>query len=384
MTKYALRDTGLAIICGLPVLALLFTCLRIYGRRKLKAKLGWDDWLIVTATILSFALIGPSVKNYYMWHIGMHIWEVNPRELEPDYDDYYPVLLSFNLLNLPIVPLVKASIIMLLLRVGSVIPSIRRALYAILVFNVGVMVIPWCFFIFMCPPRTGNTWAPRTFGGLHCVGRDRLGEMLIFVTCANLLTDLLIFPIPFLIMHKMMNTNIRTRVIVILLFASSLFVTALGAAKIYTSYRDRLFRSSKPDWTYPIDFCVNHAENNVAIIVGCVPALRGLISRWVGRRGSSTEVDFVYGTRNAAAAAMSPIQDEPFSPRTDYTDPEKLEKDVLVATEVQVNNSHTKSNSSHTFDSKLSETTTAVAERKPSSRSSAELVPPVPPKDLGT
>jgi hypothetical protein len=58
-------------------------------------------------------------------------------------------------------------------------------------------------------------------------------------------------------------------------------VTSIGAAKIYLSYRDRLFTEFKPDWTYPIDFCINHIENNVAIIVANIPILRGLVTRWV-------------------------------------------------------------------------------------------------------
>lgn len=58
-------------------------------------------------------------------------------------------------------------------------------------------------------------------------------------------------------------------------------VTGIGAAKIYLSYRDRLFTLFKPDWTYPIDYCINHIENNVAIIVANIPILRGLVTRWI-------------------------------------------------------------------------------------------------------
>lgn len=58
-------------------------------------------------------------------------------------------------------------------------------------------------------------------------------------------------------------------------------MTAIGAAKIYLTYRDRLFNSYKTDWTYPIDYCISHIENNVAIIVANIPILRGLVTRWV-------------------------------------------------------------------------------------------------------
>lgn len=189
--------------------------------------------------------------------------------------------MAFNLLNIPILPLVKASIILLLLRAGSIITWLKKVLYCILVFTVGSSLIPWFLYIFICPPRTGNTWAPRTFGGLHCMGRHRMGEMLIWVTCANLLTDLLILPIPFIIVRRMMSARLRSRLVVLTVFTCSLAVTGIGAAKIYLSYRDRLYTLFKPDWTYPIDFCINHIENNVAIIVANIPILRGLVTRWV-------------------------------------------------------------------------------------------------------
>jgi hypothetical protein len=189
--------------------------------------------------------------------------------------------MSFNLLNLPILPLVKASIILLLLRAGSVIEWLKRVLYAILIFTVGSALIPWFLYIFVCPPQTGNTWKPRTFGNLHCMGRHKMGEMLLWATCANLFTDLLILPIPFIIVRRMMSARLRSRLVVLAVFTCSLAVTSIGAAKIYLTYRDRLYFLYKPDWTYPIDFCINHIENNVAIIVANIPILRGLVTRWV-------------------------------------------------------------------------------------------------------
>ncbi|KAF2873047.1 hypothetical protein BDV95DRAFT_627833 [Massariosphaeria phaeospora] len=281
MPSYPLQVTCLAVIASTPILASVFVALRIYTRRKLSLRLGWDDWLIILPSVLSIALIGPSYKHVKMWHVGVHIWDVPSNEIEPDYDAYYAVVMAFNLINIPILPLVKASIIMLLLRAGSVIEWLKKVLYAILIFTVGSSLIPWIMYIFICPPRTGNTWKPTTFGGLKCVDRHRMGEMLIWVTCANLLTDLLIFPIPFIIVRRMMSARLRSRMVVLAVFTSSLAVTAIGAAKIYLSYRDRLYTLFGPDWTYPIDFCINHIENNVAIIVANIPILRGLVTRWV-------------------------------------------------------------------------------------------------------
>ncbi|KAF1996182.1 hypothetical protein P154DRAFT_443848 [Amniculicola lignicola CBS 123094] len=281
MVQHPLQVTCLAVICGTPVLASIFVALRLYTRRKLNLRIGWDDWLIVIPLLFSIALIGPSWRHVKLWHVGIHIWEIPQEEQEPDYGEYYGVNMAFNLLNIPILPLVKASIILLLLRAGSVIHWLKNVLYGILIFTIGAALIPWCLYIFTCPPLTGNTWEPRTFGNLHCMGRHSMGEMLIWVTCANLLTDVLIFPIPFIIVRRMMSARIRSRMVVLIVFTSSLAVTAIGAAKVYLTYRDRLFFLFKPDWTYPIDYCVNHIENNVAIIVANIPILRGLVTRWV-------------------------------------------------------------------------------------------------------
>lgn len=60
-------------------------------------------------------------------------------------------------------------------------------------------------------------------------------------------------------------------------------MTAIGAAKIYETYNDRLYSTFENDWTYNISFCINHAENNCAIVIACVPALRGLIVRWISK-----------------------------------------------------------------------------------------------------
>ncbi|KAF2130853.1 hypothetical protein P153DRAFT_374699 [Dothidotthia symphoricarpi CBS 119687] len=280
MSTYPLQQTCLGVIYGTPLLAALFVILRVYTRRKLNLRLSWDDWLVIAALILSIALIGPSHKHVKMWHVGIHIWDIPPREIEPDYDEYHIVAIAENLLIIPILPLVKASIICLLMRAGSVIPWLKKILYAMLIFTVGSSLIPWFLYIFICPPQTGNTWKPRTFGNLGCMDRHMTGHMLIWVTCANLVTDLLIFPIPFIIVRRMMSARWRSQLLVLSVFTCSLAVTGIGAAKIYLTYRDRLYSVYKPDWTYPIDYCINHIESNVAIIVANIPILRGLVTRW--------------------------------------------------------------------------------------------------------
>ncbi|PGH26465.1 hypothetical protein AJ80_01778 [Polytolypa hystricis UAMH7299] len=279
-----------ALVCGLPAVAGVFVGLRLVARWKKRIRLGWDDWLLVVALILSFAFIAPSVMSIEMINMGYHVWEIayTADELtNPDFKRQYAVLLSQNLLSIPILPLAKASIIIILLKVSKVITPIRRLLQVTFMFNAAACIVPMVVWIFVCPPATGNTSSERTFGNLRCLGRDAQGELLLFVNCANLLTDLLVFPIPFFIMRELLNTNLRSKILIVSTFASSLCVTALSALKIYVTYRDRLLLIDTGDWTYSIEFCITHGEANVGIIVACIPVLRSLIS---ARTGQTTRI----------------------------------------------------------------------------------------------
>ncbi|KAF3219626.1 hypothetical protein TWF106_007049 [Orbilia oligospora] len=181
---YPRQNFALAVVTGTPLISLAFTSLRLHAKRK--SGWGLDDLTISLATLLSIVIIYPSWRYIKLWHVGIHIWDINQRRLEPPLDQSYKFLTWYNVCNTFILPLVKASILFLLLKVGGVIDNVRN-------------------------------------------------------------------------------------------------VTGIGAAKIYYTYRDRLYVSASDDWTYEIIFTINHWENCVAIVVACVPSLRVLILRWLGK-----------------------------------------------------------------------------------------------------
>lgn len=91
---------------------------------------------------------------------------------------------------------------------------------------------------------------------------------------------------------------------------SSQSVTAIGAAKIYYTYKDRLFVSAPDDWTWDIIYTINHWENCVAIVVACIPSLRVLILRWLGKeegdsRATGASPIRITGGNTGAAGSMT-------------------------------------------------------------------------------
>ncbi|EWC47878.1 hypothetical protein DRE_02760 [Drechslerella stenobrocha 248] len=279
--SYPKQNFALVVVTMTPLISLAFTGLRLHAKRM--SGLGLDDLAISLATIIFITLIYPSWRYIKLWHFGIHLWDINHRMLEPPMDQNYQMTIWFNVGNAFILPLVKASILILLLKIGGVIDNLRKFVHVIFALNAISCVIIATFLLFQCPMRSGNKWHERTFGNLHCSGRVVIGRVLTFQVCINMFTDLLIFPIPCYFTWRLQKASFRNRMIVLLLFSLSLGVTGIGAAKIYYTYRDRLFVSAPDDWTWDIVFTISHWENCVAIVVACIPSLRILILHWLGK-----------------------------------------------------------------------------------------------------
>jgi len=284
MPSYPLHNVAIAIIVGGPFIATCFVALRIYGKRWSRTALALEDYLIILASALSIGLIYPSIRNASMWHIGIHVWDLDQRNMEPNYDEYHKILIAFNLIHTPIIPIVKTSIIVLLLKVGWVFGLLRKVLIGILIFNIGACLGPVIALVFLCPPRTGNTGGPTVYNGLKCL-HPRQGQiMYLFLVTVNMFTDLLICPIPTLLMYRLPNISLRARLTVILSFALGLGATAIGAIRFKEYFEVMLNAKPASDWTYSIAYTLNHAENNATIILACMPPLRTYFLRWMAHK----------------------------------------------------------------------------------------------------
>ncbi len=157
-----------------------------------------------------------------MWHFGIHLTDVNQRYLEPSMEESYKIQLWFNICHNFVLPLVKASLLILLLRVGGVIDTLRHVIYVIFAFNALSAIVIGFMMLFMCPPRTGNTWAPTTFNGIKCFGRIFIGRLNIAQVSINMFTDLLIFPIPCFLTWVLPKAGVRGRILIVFLFFLSL------------------------------------------------------------------------------------------------------------------------------------------------------------------
>lgn len=156
----------------------------------------------------------------------------------------------------------------------------------------------------MCEPRTGRTTSKTVFGGLKCMGIRPSAIVYLWLLSVNIFTDILILPIPNILMSRVKNTTMRARMTVFVVsllmlgYATSksdthlscmmhllmnvLFCSATGIAiaRFAQELQHQLHLVDVADWTYTIRYTLHHAENNVAIMLACMPMLRTLIIHW--------------------------------------------------------------------------------------------------------
>ncbi|KAF3905144.1 hypothetical protein ABW21_db0207513 [Orbilia brochopaga] len=181
-------------------------------------------------------------------------------------------------------PLVKISILLLLLKIGGVFDNLRKAIWVFIVLSIINCIIVQMLLLFQCPQKPDDTAADRTFGGLSCINRKMLGRINIYQAIFNMSTDLFVFPIPVYIAYKMRMASLKDRLMVVFLFSLGLLVTVIGAIRVYLVYEERVFTKSAPDWTWSNSVWVlQHVEWTVAVIIACVPNFRTLVGRCLRR-----------------------------------------------------------------------------------------------------
>ncbi|KAK6537387.1 hypothetical protein TWF694_011574 [Orbilia ellipsospora] len=298
------QELCLAAVLGGPLFALVFAIIRFFDRRK--PGLGWDDYLIFFSTALLIAIIYPSWQIIKMLHYGVHLWEVDPLVLvQIDYSEYHTLTLVFSFLSGLIMPLVKISILLLLLKIGGVFDNLRKAIWVFIVLSIINCVIVQMLLLFQCPQKPDDTAADKTFGGLSCIDRKMLGRINIYQAIFNMSTDIFVFPIPVYIAYKMRMASLKDRLMVVFLFSLGLLVTIIGAIRVYLVYEERVFIKASPDWTWGGSVWVlQHVEWTVAIVIACVPNFRTLIGRLL-RKSSNRTSQLQVGSLDASGS-LSP------------------------------------------------------------------------------
>jgi hypothetical protein len=251
---------------------------------------------------LAVAQAGAFIKFVQLTQQGHHIWDI-PTPTVHEQVEAEKWSMAQQLLYNPILCLVKASILIFLIRLGDKRKFIYWSSHILFWFNVGHMISVFFAALTQCLPV-------HMYWDHHHTDQIIDGEVVNpNFTCFDtavfslvtaglaILTDILILLIPVAMMWNL-RMPIRRKIAVGAALSLGWVVAILGIVRFKIFY-DFWFPSQDAiDPTYGVSITLSGIEVNVAIITACVPALKALVTRiapqFFGSKGSSRAAANVY------------------------------------------------------------------------------------------
>lgn len=268
------QAAALFIVVFFTVIALIISLLRIYIRLKTKTW-GLDDWLVVGAMLFSLAMCPPFYIYIKLGYFGWNEADVPKFDPTPGLFWFYLGQLLYN----PVLALVRASILVFLLRLGGQKDGVRYAIYALNVFNALLAIAIFLVALLKCTPFEKN-WDLTLKG--TCVNFS----FNVASSSITILTDILVLALPFWIFLGLQMRK-GAKLAVIGIFMLGLVVIAVSIARLVAVVNLGYF-PSKYGNPYSIGITLNTVEVNVAVMCACAPAMRSLLKTCVPCLFSST------------------------------------------------------------------------------------------------
>ncbi|CAK7214064.1 hypothetical protein SEUCBS140593_002052 [Sporothrix eucalyptigena] len=290
-----LQKFGFAIILFFPLVAFIVVALRVVSRLKTK-QFGVDDSLIVVAMIFSIAETATMYMCMKTNFIGIHIWDVpTTYDVETAAIWNWVVQVLYN----PILALVKTSMLLFLLKLGSHKPGVRWCIHFLNALNLALMISIFVVVIFECNP-VAYSWDKTIVGG-HCINE---ANFLIATSGLTIFTDILCLALPFWVFLGL-KMAMRVKIALLFVFMLGAIVTVVGIVRLVFFYRG-FFLPPGPDPYYSLGFCTSAIEINMAIICASAPALRGLIRSWFPRFFSTRGKGYNYNYPDTPGRGTNP------------------------------------------------------------------------------
>ncbi|KAF5020481.1 hypothetical protein F66182_7491 [Fusarium sp. NRRL 66182] len=268
-----LQEKGLAILFVFPCLSIIFVSMRVYIRFTMRT-IGLDDYLIMGALLFALLMIGP----LYMF-IKLNYWGWRATDIPQDLDLAAGFWWNFlvQMFYNPVLALVKASILVFLLRLGGHKTNVRYAIHALNIFNVLHAVAIFFTALFQCLPLEANWDFPlRDEPDTKCISN----WFHVIASCLTILSDFAVLALPFWIFLGL-EMRWPTKIAIIGVFVLGIFVTIIAILRVHDIHH-QLVEGPDPgeDTFYSIIPVWGSVETNVSIICATIPTLRPLFRRW--------------------------------------------------------------------------------------------------------
>ncbi|KAL2751890.1 hypothetical protein ACRALDRAFT_1083819 [Sodiomyces alcalophilus JCM 7366] len=267
-----LQQAAIGITFAFPSLAIVIFGMRAYIRVKTRTW-GIDDWLCAAALVFSILMTGPLFMFIKLNYFGWRAVDVPPFDPIPGFWWNFLVQMFYN----PVLALVKASILVFLLRLGGHKQSIRYAIFTLLALNGAHAVAIFITALLQCLPLAANwDFSLRMDPDTRCIDNS----FHVIASCLTILTDFLVLALPFWIFLGL-KMRWAAKVAVIGIFLMGSVVAIVGIIRVVGVY-NMFFGEFDPeaDLFYDITVVWAVVEVNLAIICASLPAMRPLFRRW--------------------------------------------------------------------------------------------------------
>ncbi|KAI0007920.1 major facilitator superfamily domain-containing protein [Xylariaceae sp. FL0662B] len=292
-----------AVTTATLILASCFVAARLVCRIGIVRNVSWDDYIIVTAWLLAFAL-SFSIDLGTRKGLGRHDEDIP----DGDWNVLRRCEYVFSILYNPALMATKSSILIFYLRLSKNTQKVLRlASWAVLVVvNVAGLVLT-LMNIFQCRPA-------RAAFDLYDGPASCIPLLTEFICSApiNIVTDLAILALPLPVLTSM-RLPPRQKIILIITFTLGIFVTIVDVVRVYYLQQAIIEVSPIPSsdpvaqfgdspefaWNASLSLMWSAVEVNVGIACACIPTLKPIIIRFLpamlvdpdatARRGSTLD-----------------------------------------------------------------------------------------------
>jgi len=272
------------------------------------------DALIVFAWLLCLGETYSICKFVKIAYIGYHVVDIPP---PTNHDITLGATYNYanQLLYYPILCIIKAAVIIFLLRIGEIRKTIKVSLQALFIVNLAMLIAFWTVDLFQCNPLSyfynsinmdiaaqiaAGADENGMVDGKVVKGGKCINELRFYLASGvlTIVTDILVLVIPMAMVWGL-RMSLHKKIAVITVLSIGWIATAVGIVRIYVV--QVIFNPRNKDPTYNVGIAISAIEVNLALIAACAPAFRALTKQWLPRVWSanySTPANF-YNTADA-------------------------------------------------------------------------------------
>ncbi|RPA77153.1 hypothetical protein BJ508DRAFT_330460 [Ascobolus immersus RN42] len=276
LPNFASPPTLAPAVIGVNIAFITLSCiavsLRIWGRRSAGQRLWSDDWLILIAWIMAFA-VSFSASWSTRAGTGRHVWDIPPDWITAD--QYPQAIWLMTIFFVIACTFIKLSLLIFYHRFSAS-NLFRLTIYATILFVIGSGFSLCMAMFFICLPIEANwIYSLRYDPGTQCLNMFALFTSGSVINAVSALFVWLL-PLPIIVKSKMSKTR---KMHVYSVFSLGGLVVIASFVRVYLVVAAER-HTVDYGWKVAHVMIASAIEVNIGIICACLPAIKQLLARY--------------------------------------------------------------------------------------------------------